>query len=346
MSELGTRLREARVNKGYTLNTLQQMTKIQKKYLQALEEGNYEEIPGTFYIRAFTKQYGDIVGLDGEQLLVDYADELEVQNDQTLAYQPTQEDEDSLPSRLETRHSGEENKVETFISYIPLIILTGIILLIILILFMAIRDLSSVEEPDTQVTTQQTQSVVESVEPSSVVPETAEEETETTLETTEQDETTALAENQIQVGDQVVTLVSSAGSEATYQLEGPLSDYEFGIEANSFVWLGIYEDDSLTVDQTVSEGESFEYADVASDTQEIRLELGYPQGGVFTINGQEIEADSAVPHTILILVNPEERGATEELTLPTDDGTVEEETEETAFQGPAVYAPETNTGNE
>ncbi len=39
MSELGTRLREARVEKGYTLNTLQQMTKIQKKYLQAIEEG-------------------------------------------------------------------------------------------------------------------------------------------------------------------------------------------------------------------------------------------------------------------------------------------------------------------
>lgn len=30
MSELGTKLREARVEKGYTLNTLQQMTKIQK----------------------------------------------------------------------------------------------------------------------------------------------------------------------------------------------------------------------------------------------------------------------------------------------------------------------------
>ena len=30
MSELGTKLRDARIEKGYTLNNLQQMTKIQK----------------------------------------------------------------------------------------------------------------------------------------------------------------------------------------------------------------------------------------------------------------------------------------------------------------------------
>lgn len=36
MSELGTKLREARVEKGYTLNTLQQMTKIQKNIYKPL----------------------------------------------------------------------------------------------------------------------------------------------------------------------------------------------------------------------------------------------------------------------------------------------------------------------
>ena len=61
MSALGSKLREARIEKGYTLNTLQQMTKIQKKYLQAIEEGNYEDMPGHFYVRAFIKQYADVV---------------------------------------------------------------------------------------------------------------------------------------------------------------------------------------------------------------------------------------------------------------------------------------------
>lgn len=340
MSELGTRLREARVNKGYTLNTLQQMTKIQKKYLQALEEGNYDEIPGTFYIRAFVKQYGDMVGLDGDQLLVEYADELEVQNESSMDYENSK-DEEPLPSRLATRHSGEESSVETFISYIPLIILTGIILLIILILFMAINELSQSDEPAPQETVQQTQSVVESVEPSSVMPESDEADETDVAETTEE-ETPALAENQIQVGNQLVTLVSEPGTEAVYQLEGPLSNYEFGLEASNFVWLGIYEDGNLTVDQTVLQDESYEYSDVAPDTQEIRLEMGYPEGGVFTINGEEVEVDPAVPYTILILVNPEASEGRQELTLPTDNQTAEpvEETVETEFQGPAVYAPE------
>ena len=53
MSELGNKLRDARIEKGYTLNTLQQMTKIQKKYLQAIEEGQFDQMPGAFCTRVF-----------------------------------------------------------------------------------------------------------------------------------------------------------------------------------------------------------------------------------------------------------------------------------------------------
>ena len=42
MSELGTKLRDARIEKGYTLNTLQQMTKIQKKYLVAIRRNSWQ----------------------------------------------------------------------------------------------------------------------------------------------------------------------------------------------------------------------------------------------------------------------------------------------------------------
>lgn len=40
MSELGNKLRDARIEKGYTLNTLQQMTKIQKNIYKPLKKGN------------------------------------------------------------------------------------------------------------------------------------------------------------------------------------------------------------------------------------------------------------------------------------------------------------------
>lgn len=67
MTELGNRLKEAREEKGMSLDDLQAATKIQKRYLTALEEGNYDVIPGKFYVRAFIKQYAEAVGLNSEQ---------------------------------------------------------------------------------------------------------------------------------------------------------------------------------------------------------------------------------------------------------------------------------------
>jgi cytoskeletal protein RodZ len=76
LSELGTLLKEARTAKGYSLEDLQEMTKIQKRYLAGIEEGNYSMMPGPFYIRAFIKQYADAVGLNSDELLESYKQEV------------------------------------------------------------------------------------------------------------------------------------------------------------------------------------------------------------------------------------------------------------------------------
>lgn len=76
MAELGTRLKEARLSKGYSLDDLQEITKIQKRYLVGIEEGNYSIMPGSFYVRAFIKQYAEAVGLNPEEILETYKGEL------------------------------------------------------------------------------------------------------------------------------------------------------------------------------------------------------------------------------------------------------------------------------
>ncbi len=76
MTELGTILREAREAKGLSLDELQSITKIQKRYLLGIEEGNYSMMPGKFYVRAFIKQYADAVGLDPEQLFEQHKNEI------------------------------------------------------------------------------------------------------------------------------------------------------------------------------------------------------------------------------------------------------------------------------
>ncbi|HGA0509978.1 TPA: helix-turn-helix domain-containing protein [Bacillus pacificus] len=72
MTELGQKLKEARGTKGLSIDQLHEITKIQKRHLVAIEEGNYDVLPGAFYARAFIKQYADAVGLNGEELLVEY----------------------------------------------------------------------------------------------------------------------------------------------------------------------------------------------------------------------------------------------------------------------------------
>ncbi|MDJ1476452.1 DUF4115 domain-containing protein [Bacillus sp. LS15-K4] len=72
MTELGQKLKEARGTKGLSIDQLHEITKIQKRHLIAIEEGNYDVLPGAFYARAFIKQYADAVGLNGEELLVEY----------------------------------------------------------------------------------------------------------------------------------------------------------------------------------------------------------------------------------------------------------------------------------
>lgn len=69
MSDLGLLLRKAREQRGYTLDDIQEATKIRKRYLEAIEQGDYKVLPGSFYVRAFVKTYAETVGLDAEEVL-------------------------------------------------------------------------------------------------------------------------------------------------------------------------------------------------------------------------------------------------------------------------------------
>ncbi|WP_020615216.1 helix-turn-helix domain-containing protein [Paenibacillus daejeonensis] len=76
MSELGVLLKEARQKKGYTLDDVQEMTKIRVRYLEAIEAGDYNVLPGSFYARAFIKNYAEAVGLDADELLQQHQNEV------------------------------------------------------------------------------------------------------------------------------------------------------------------------------------------------------------------------------------------------------------------------------
>ncbi|QHT60760.1 helix-turn-helix domain-containing protein [Paenibacillus lycopersici] len=69
MSDLGALLKKAREQRNLSLDDIQDLTKIRKRYLEAIEEGDYSVLPGSFYVRAFVKNYAESVGLDAEEVL-------------------------------------------------------------------------------------------------------------------------------------------------------------------------------------------------------------------------------------------------------------------------------------
>ena len=70
MFEIGNSLREARQRKELTFPELEQGTKIRAKYLRALEDETFDQLPGPTYVKGFLRTYADYLGLDG-QLYVD-----------------------------------------------------------------------------------------------------------------------------------------------------------------------------------------------------------------------------------------------------------------------------------
>lgn len=76
MSGIGEQLRKAREAKGLSISDIEKATKIQSRYLEAIENNDFDKLPGDFYVRAFIRQYAQIVGLNGKELLSQYQGEV------------------------------------------------------------------------------------------------------------------------------------------------------------------------------------------------------------------------------------------------------------------------------
>lgn len=77
MSGIGEQLRTAREAKGLSISDIEKATKIQGRYLEAIENNEFDKLPGDFYVRAFIRQYAQVVGLDGKELLSQYSGDIE-----------------------------------------------------------------------------------------------------------------------------------------------------------------------------------------------------------------------------------------------------------------------------
>ncbi|HEY5141933.1 MAG TPA: helix-turn-helix domain-containing protein [Solirubrobacteraceae bacterium] len=72
MPEIGSSLREARMRDRIDITEAEADTKIRGKYLRALENEEWDLLPGPTFVKSFLRTYADYLGLDGRMLVEEF----------------------------------------------------------------------------------------------------------------------------------------------------------------------------------------------------------------------------------------------------------------------------------
>ncbi len=72
MPSLGARLRLEREQRGITLDQISRATKIGTRFLRALEQDHYEQLPGGIFNKGFIRAYARFLGLNEEEAVAEY----------------------------------------------------------------------------------------------------------------------------------------------------------------------------------------------------------------------------------------------------------------------------------
>ncbi|MDA9471225.1 helix-turn-helix domain-containing protein [Enterococcus sp. 5H] len=272
--DIGKKLRDARLQQNMSLDELQQITKTQKRYLIAIEENDFDSMPGTFYVRAFIRQYANAVGLDGNEL-VDIYDGKDEPEDIESAIQYETLDE----SR--TQMYDENSQTKRFMRSLPAIIFSLIGLAIAIVVFyITWQDRQSspmIQVPDSEVIRET------STEPSS------ESSTQISSSTTEPSTTTTSSAPQVPTE---VKFESESGTTVNMSATNVVSPAKLEFSAvTGPCWVGVYiataanSDNGYFYQKTIQPGDP-QSVEIPAGTTQIVISLGASEYMEFKVNGQ------------------------------------------------------------
>lgn len=69
---IGEAFKQARKERGLSLEEIAEKTKIRSRYLEAIEEENFDLLPGRVYVKGFLRNYAKFLGLNPEPLVALY----------------------------------------------------------------------------------------------------------------------------------------------------------------------------------------------------------------------------------------------------------------------------------
>jgi cytoskeleton protein RodZ len=72
MTDIGSTLQEARMRARIDISEVEAATKIRAKYLRAIENEEWDMLPGPTFVKSFLRTYADYLGVDGRLLVEEY----------------------------------------------------------------------------------------------------------------------------------------------------------------------------------------------------------------------------------------------------------------------------------
>ena len=267
--EIGKSLHEARVAKGMSIDDIQKITKIQKHYLEAIEQGNFAELPGDFYVRAFIKQFADTVGVNGIELLNEHDDSLPDTQSEEYADEVSKDD---VNSRVASR--SREQRKASFRKAIPTIGIIVAILVVVCGVWAVVVHTNSSSQTSIS---------------SSSVSVTGSSESSISKTDNKKKEDKKSTE-----GKTTIKEVNATKYNVTGQKENTVT-----LKATGRAWSSIMADNKTLFQGSQNSGDKKDVK-LPADTKSVNISLGNTQGAKILVNGTELKYDKSTPLTTQI----------------------------------------------
>lgn len=111
--EIGSLLKQTRVTKGYSLEEIEEATKIRARYLEAIENEEFDLLPGQVYVIAFLRNYARYLGVNDDELVQQYKEQFAGAK---AAAQELPADKDVAKDKRKKRNNGKPRYLKYLIA--------------------------------------------------------------------------------------------------------------------------------------------------------------------------------------------------------------------------------------
>lgn len=264
MQEIGALLKKERQEKGISLEEISRKTKIQVRYLQSLEEGDFSCFAGKVYIKGALRNYAESVGINATELISYYE---RISGEKELK----EKSEELNHEKRNGLFHGKEKRS------FPVVALIWVILLAVVIggsIWYRSQGSSNGEQRipfERVLNREQEEESVAEPEETIILPEI-------------EDEMENIGEEPEPEDRPEIVQLSSGDREAVYLLKG-VEQPEISIHFTAKCWVEITQDGLFVEQNTYYRGD---VKTLPARGRETKIRLGYPPGARLEVNGLQL----------------------------------------------------------